>query len=234
MALPAVSTRPTTLVSARSPATRTRRYVRPPKTWRADVLRWLRFPYVVALGSGFRGWRDGCLLLGAGARCLELHRDRWVGTSGAVVGMLSLVCGVALGVVDGLVLSGVVGPGWPSTSKVVIAYLVIGIVGLAILARTDDAVDDESVGMWAWPATGAIGTVILFTAGVWSVSGGHSQGGSVANVVQSAVAASPAVAPSQAMGSASSENALLMWTAIGAIGSLLGGTAAWVAVIRRK
>jgi len=168
-----------------------------------------------------------------------------IGEKVRYAGFLSLVVGASL--VDALVLTGVIGPGWPPSAKTSLALLVVGVVPIGHLAVTNDTHIPSPLSYSVFLCAG-MAIFFLLWAGITWPTGGRQAAVSVPHSTMT-VSRPPTAAPSTTASvtpTATSSVAsgaerpspgvdmLLVWTAVGAVGSLLGGFAAWAAVFQGK
>jgi hypothetical protein len=157
---------------------------------------------------------------------------RWWGRFGVTV-----VSMVFFSMVDGWMLEGVIGPGWPVPVKASVWLIVLG-AGTAgsifLWVGAASGVFDWLERIPAWVPIGVSGVagvalfVLLPTVGLWPVSSGWLHLGHVPGVSASSGIVSRAGA------SSSGPDAMMVWTAVGAVGSLLAGLAALAGVIVGK
>lgn len=140
--------------------------------------------------------------------------------------VVSLVMAAAVVVVDGLVLAGVIGPGWPPSVWVSGCILLAGCV--CIWYSESYLV---SIRMPVMGLTVSLGGILV----VLALGLGHGVARNAAGGAgpTTSVQASP---PTPVAGKQDSAGPdwLLVWTAVGAVGSLLAGIAGFVVAVRRN
>lgn len=155
-----------------------------------------------------------------------LVRD-WDRLQGACRVLTAVILATAIfGIADGLVLCGVVGPGWPVPANISTEFLVLGagaLIGLLLMAYEPKI----SPAVYMWPlAIGLVACLVVMKA--WPTAGPLS--GAVSAAPRTSVPAGISHA-----GSASASNGLGVWqvaaTMIGAAGTFMIGSAA---VFRRR
>lgn len=153
--------------------------------------------------------------------------------------LIGAVVGPLLGgfVVNLLVFTGVIGPGGlPLPTRVGFAVLLVSLVALGCGVLMWQIADDAGPAWLTGTACAVIAAVLIFWLVAWPALGRGEP--SLSSLRVSAVlpaGTSPQVeGRGDGQGAGSSGGALLVWTALGAVGALLSGAASCALVLRRR